>query len=268
MPITKKDFLDIKYKVITLMGMSGVGKTHLSLMLDGHGWRHYSCDLEIGKRILNAEIEHTLNEKNNVSADDLSQLSKYVGRLGDDSKGGLPYDEFKRRQIKYYKAECQAIAQLNNVVNHATRNGFTHTINDSTGSLCEIGDDRLMEFIDENSLIVYIKATPEEEEKVLHRAQDYPKPMFFSPEKFDSWVNAYSIENDLRPEEFDPDSFSRWVFPKLFKNRLPKYQAIADKYGVTIPSEAFQGVANSEDFLKIILHYLPETYDEIKKPTL
>ncbi len=266
MPITKQDFLDIKYKVITLMGMSGVGKTHLSLMLDGHGWRHYSCDLEIGKRILGQEIEQTLNEKNRVTADDLSQLSHYVGRLGDSEKGGLPYDEFKRRQIEYYKAECKSLGQLHHVINNATRNGFTHTINDSTGSLCEIDDNRLMEFIDENSLIVYIKASKDEEKQVLKRAQEYPKPMFFSPEKFDRWVNAYSIENDLQPEEFDPNDFSRWVFPKLFENRLPKYQAIADKYGVTIPSEAFQGVNNSDDFLKVIIHYLPEAYDDIKIP--
>jgi len=265
MPITKQEFLDIPYKVITLMGMSGVGKTYLSLMLDGQGWRHYSCDLEIGQRILGKEIEETLGEKNKVKADDLSQLSRYVGRLGDTELAGLPYDEFKRRQKKYYDAECKSLGQLQHVVNHATRNGFTHTVNDSTGSLCEIDDARLMDFVDDNSLIVYIKANAEEEQEVLKRAQEYPKPMFFSPEKFDDWVKQYEAENDVEANKFDPNAFSRWVFPKLFKNRLPKYQAIADKYGVTIPSEAFKGVNTSKDFLEIIVHYLPETYEEVKQ---
>lgn len=265
MPITKQEFIDIPYKVITLMGMSGVGKTYLSLMLDGQGWRHYSCDYEIGARLLKTEIEQTLGEKNVVSADDLSQLSRYVSRLGDREKGALPYDEFKRRQKKYYDAECQSLGQLHHVINHATRNGFTHTVNDSTGSLCEIDDKRLMDFIDENSLIVYIKASKEEEQRVLKRAQEYPKPMFFSPEKFDEWVKRYAKEKDVEVEKFDPDDFSRWVFPKLFENRLPKYQAIADKYGVTIPSEAFQGVKTSNDFLKVIIHHLPETYENVKK---
>ena len=226
MPITKQEFIDIPYKVITLMGMSGVGKTYLSLMLDKQGWCHYSCDLEIGKRILGEEIEKTLGEPNKVTAADLSQLSRYVSRLGDIQKGALPYDEFKRRQKKYYDAECKSLGQLRQVVTHATRNGFTHTVNDSTGSLCEIDDAQLMDFIDENSLIVYIKASA---------------------------------------EEFDPDAFSRWVFPKLFENRLPKYQAIADKYGVTIPSEAFKGVATTDDFLKVITHHLPETYADVKQ---
>ena len=265
MPITKQEFIDIPYKVITLMGMSGVGKTYLSLMLDKQGWCHYSCDLEIGKRILGEEIEKTLGEPNKVTAADLSQLSRYVSRLGDIQKGALPYDEFKRRQKKYYDAECKSLGQLRQVVTHATRNGFTHTVNDSTGSLCEIDDAQLMDFIDENSLIVYIKASAEEEQEVLKRAQEYPKPMFFSPEKFDEWVQQYAADNKISAEEFDPDAFSRWVFPKLFENRLPKYQAIADKYGVTIPSEAFKGVATTDDFLKVITHHLPETYADVKQ---
>ena len=35
MPITITEFNDISHKVITLMGMSGVGKTYLSTMLAG-----------------------------------------------------------------------------------------------------------------------------------------------------------------------------------------------------------------------------------------
>jgi len=174
-------------------------------MLDKQGWCHYSCDLEIGKRILGEEIEKTLGEPNKVTAADLSQLSRYVSRLGDIQKGALPYDEFKRRQKKYYDAECKSLGQLRQVVTHATRNGFTHTVNDSTGSLCEIDDAQLMDFIDENSLIVYIKASAEEEQEVLKRAQEYPKPMFFSPEKFDEWVQQYAADNKISAEEFDPD---------------------------------------------------------------
>jgi hypothetical protein len=260
MPITKQEFRGIKYKVITLMGMSGVGKTHLSLLMDGQGWNHYSCDLEIGTRYLGHEIEQTLGEKNAVTACDLSQLSRYVGRLGDPAKGGLKLAEFKRRQIAYYQAECRSLQRLQQAVHFATRNGFLNTINDSTGSLCEIDDNMLLDSIDENSLIVYIKANEEEEKAVLQRAQDYPKPMFFSPEKIDRWISQYSAENGgVHPDKFDPDDFSRWVFPKLFQNRLPKYQRIADRYGVTISSDALRGITNEKDFLNTIIHHLPDT---------
>jgi len=34
-------------KAITLMGMSGVGKSHFSMQLAQWGWGHYSCDVEM-----------------------------------------------------------------------------------------------------------------------------------------------------------------------------------------------------------------------------
>lgn len=262
MPITKSDFNAIDKKVITLMGMSGVGKTYLSILMAKAGWHHYSCDFEIGTNFLAKEIEDTLGEPNVITADDLSQLSRYVGRLGDPDKGGLPYDEFARRQKAYYAAECAALNQLKKVVKQAHQDGVQNVLNDSTGSLCEIDDDVLLDYVDENSLIVYIQANEEQEQKVLKRAQEYPKPLFYSPEKFDLWVELYLKEKELSStEEMDTDDFSRWVFPKLFENRLPKYQAIADKYGVTIPSSAFQDISSEAEFLNIIVQHLPDEYD-------
>lgn len=258
MPIIISEFKDIENKVITLMGMSGVGKTYLSTMLRDDGWHHYSCDYEIGTTYLGQEISDTLNEPNKVMPEDLSQLSRYVGRLG---KGGLSLEEFKRRQKQYYEAECASLKQLKSVVSQAHQEGFTNVVNDSTGSLCEIDDDVLLDSIDENSLIVYIKANTEQEKEVLKRAQEYPKPLFFSPERFDFWLEEYMSDKGIaKTEEINPDDFARWVFPRLFENRLPKYQRIADKYGVSIPSEAFKNVQSAEAFLSVIVAHLPERY--------
>lgn len=261
MPIIKSEFSNIEHKVITLMGMSGVGKTYLSMMLGEQGWLHYSCDLEIGTRYLGDEIEKTLGEKNRITADDLSQLSKYVGQLGDPAKGKLDMKEFKRRQKQYYDAECQSLRELQDVVRQAHKDGYQHVVNDSTGSLCEIDDDILLDNIDDNSLIVYIKANAEEEKEVLRRAQEYPKPMFFSPERFDYWVSEYMSERNIsRTEDMDSDDFARWVFPRLFENRLPKYQRIAEKYGTTVPSDEFKNVKTADEFLEVIMRHLPDEY--------
>lgn len=258
MPITKSDFNNIEYKVITLMGMSGVGKTYLSCLLGQQGWFHYSCDLEIGTTLLGKEIEETLGEPNKIVAEDLSQLSTYVGRLG---QGGLPLEEFKRRQKKYFEAECQSLKNLRSKVKEANNQGFANVINDSTGSLCEIDDETLLDTVDEHSLIIYIKASAEEEKEVLKRAQEYPKPLFFSPERFDYWLEEYLSEKGLSAsDEMDSDDFSRWVFPRLFENRLPKYQRIADKYGATIPSFAFKNIKTEQEFLDIVVAHLPEKY--------
>ena len=264
MPITVPEFNQIDRKVITLMGMSGVGKTYLSTMLAEQGWYHYSCDYEIGTKFLGEEIERTLGEENRVSAQDLSQLSTYVGRLGSQDKGGLTLEEFKRRQNQYFRAECEALARLPERVRFAHEEGFKNVVNDSTGSMCEIDDRILLDMVDENSLIVYIKASAEEEKAVLERAIAYPKPLFYSPERFDYWLQEYFQEcKILNAEEIVPDDFSRWAFPRLFENRLPKYQFIADKYGVTIPSKAFRGVQSEADFLDVIIAGL-KAQDEAK----
>ncbi|HOO82430.1 MAG TPA: ATPase [Alphaproteobacteria bacterium] len=257
MPITVSEFNDIERKVITLMGMSGVGKTYLSSMLARQGWYHYSCDYEIGTRFLGDEIVQTLGVENTITRGDISQLSDYVGRLGNPDKGGMSLEEFRRRQNAYFNAECAALARLPERVRLAHEQGIMHVVNDSTGSMCEIDDKILLDMVDENSLIVYIKASPEEEKVVLERAKAYPKPLFYSPERFDRWLSKYEQEEGVEVvEDIDPDNFSRWAFPRLFENRLPKYQFIADKYGVTIPSEAFRGVESEAAFLDVIVEGL------------
>lgn len=226
-------------KKITLLGMSGVGKTYLSCLMAKWGWFHYSCDYEIGARFLRSELD------GDVSFENLSALSRYIGKLGNPDKGGLRLDEFKRRQKAYYDAE---VASLNEVADLSEKH--QKFVNDSTGSLCEIEDEKLMERLGNSTLFVYIKANEEDERAVLQRAQDYPKPLFFPPSKFHEWLEEYLDDQDVN--DIEPDSFARWVFPKLFASRLPKYQKLADKYGVTVQSSDLRSVQNEEDFLKII----------------
>lgn len=240
----------IKNKTITLIGMSGVGKTHLSLMLAREGWFHYSADYEIGTRFLREEIERTLGEPNTMTPDDISQLSRYVGKLG---AGRLSFDEFKRRQNQYYEAECSSVENLTDIVSQAHAQGCEYVVNDTTGSFCELARDDIYDHVGENSLVVYIKANAEEEKTVLQRAQDYPKPMFFPPNDLESWVEEYRmLQGVSSPDEFAPNDFAKWIFPKLFETRLPKYQALADQYGVTIESDTLRDIKTADEFLKII----------------
>ena len=50
MKFTIDEFRAWKNKSVTLLGMSGVGKTHLSMLLRSHHWFHYSGDYRIGTR--------------------------------------------------------------------------------------------------------------------------------------------------------------------------------------------------------------------------
>ncbi|MEM8833186.1 MAG: ATPase [Pseudomonadota bacterium] len=267
-------------RVITLMGMSGVGKTHLSLQLAEWGWYHYSCDPEIGCNIMQDEIiesvkrdvmaHHQLRAyvesgvlriKNNITPENISTLAAYLGkignptqgRLGKQSHGGMPLKEFKRRQQAYYEAECKSLLNIKERIKKAEEEGYSKFVNDSTGSLCEINEQEVLDYIGQNTEIIYIKASTEEEEEVVRRSIEYPKPLFYPADKLDEWLEEYKRkENVSSTDDIEPDDFSRWVFPRLFEERLPKYQEIADKYGRTISSREIKDINSEEDFLALL----------------
>lgn len=232
-----RDFLDSSTKSITLMGMSGVGKSYLSSMMRGWGWFQYSCDVAIGTQYLAAHIDEP------VHADDISAVSRFIAKPGD-----LPLAEFQRRQKLYYDAECAALARVPALA--AQHPKFVH---DSTGSVCEIEDEALIGQVGQASLFVYIKASTQEENAVLERARLYPKPLFYPPAQFKAWVHEYCQVFGVEDVDSLPaDDFTRWVFPRLFETRLPKYQDLAHRYGVTVQSADMHMVRSEDDFLALI----------------
>lgn len=254
MKISGHQYLQSKNKSLTLIGMSGVGKTYLSGLLENWGWARYSCDYEIGNRYLADQLKAHMS-----SPEDMGALSDFIGKLGNPALGGLPYDEFKKRQKFYYDAECLSVSGVAAAIENAKANGFHNFVHDSTGSLCEIMDDQLHEELGRQTLFVYLKAGEREEKLVLERAKEHPKPLFFPPALFDVWVNEYLKEKNLFSSDMiEPDDFSRDVFPKLFHSRLPKYQRLADLYGVTIPCSAFYEVTTPKGFDEVIAKALDE----------
>ncbi len=251
MKITSRDFLNSPNKSITLLGMSGAGKTHISCQLEDWGWHNYSCDYVIGDKYLKDE----LSDIGLVTADDIGALSVYLGKLGDESLGGFGLELFKERQKAYYDAEIAALEDMGRVMD-SVDGDFIH---DSTGSLCEVKDERLMQKIGEQTLFIYLKTDKQEEEVVLQRAREYPKPLFFPPEflavNLDEFLREFHING---VENIVPDDFSRWVFPILFEARKPKYQRLADLYGVTINASEFKNLKSSEEFVDIIAKALEE----------
>ena len=232
MKLSREQFLNKGMQAITLMGMAGVGKTHLSALLEKEGWHRYSCDFAIGTKYMKDELAAGM-----ISPDDVSPLSKFLGLLGNPAKGGLPMGEFRRRQKLYYDAECRSLDSVPGQI------GDGNFIHDSTGSLCEIEDAALVERLGMATFFVYLKADKSTEEMIIKRAVSHPKPLFFPPSQFDGWVREYLDEHGLSAaEEIDPPDFSRWVFPKLFRSRLPKYQRLADLYGVTIEASSLRDV--------------------------
>jgi hypothetical protein len=271
--LSVEQFRQWENKKITLVGMSGVGKTYISSMLRSAQWFHYSGDYRIGTRYLDESILDMIKSKamevpflnellrndwiyirNNIKVSDLGPVLSFVGKLGNPTLGGVELEDFQRRQDLYRQAEIAAMHDVPGFIEKAHNiYGYKHFVNDVGGSLCELDDPAVMDVIDENTLILYIQVTNEEEEqKLISRAQSAPKPLYYRPEFLLEQLDIYLAENNLEfAAQMDPDEFTRWVFPRLFHSRVPRYEEIA-KRGYTVTSQEVSAVKNEADFLALI----------------
>jgi hypothetical protein len=260
-------------KCITLMGMSGVGKTRLSNMLREADWFHYSGDYRIGTRYLDEAILDSIKEqamqvpllrdllrsdsifiRNNITFHNLKPVSTFLGMLGNPEQGGIGLSEFKRRQNLHRQAEIAAMYDLPSFMRKAKLiYGYQHFVNDVGGSLCELDEPGLLEFLAGHSLLLYIKATHADEEALIARAVSAPKPLYYREAFLDEQLAIYM---ELKQIEYvsliDPKDFSSWVFPRLFRARIPRYEAIAERYGYAVTTEELSQVSDEKSFLEML----------------
>lgn len=247
MKLTKSEFFDQPEKSISLIGMSGVGKSYISSKLSEWGWYNYSCDYLIATKYLADKVEGA------VSADNIVNLSEFVGQIGDPALGGVGLDEFQRRQKMYYDAECAVLKDLPESFQAAKGDNYIRLVNDSSGSLCEVEDDAILDAVGRETLFVYMEVDEKDHPAILGRAIAYPKPLYFSPDFFLALLAEFQeIYDAASVDDIDPAKFLGWAFPHLFTTRLPKYKRLADKYGVTIPARKFADIKSEDEFLTLI----------------
>ena len=273
MKLNAKDFKAWDNKCITLLGMSGVGKTRLALRLRKRHWFHYSGDYRIGTRYLDEAILDNIKQqamqipflhdllrtdsiyiRNNITVDNLQPVSSFLGKLGDPEKGGLPLAEFKRRQLLHREAEVAAMRDVPEFIAKAQAiYGYRHFVNDAGGSLCELDNPEILKVLAEHTLILYIKANEKDEQDLIKRAEDDPKPLYYREAFLDEQLAIYLREKGHGfVAEIDPDDFVRWMFPRLFYSRIPRYQAIVDQYGYTLSTDELKEVRDEASFLRVV----------------
>ncbi len=120
MKFTIDEFRRWENKKVTLLGMSGVGKTYLSSLLRDSQWFHFSGDYRIGTRYLDEPIMDMIKQqamkvpflkellrndwisiKNNIKVHDLGPVLSYIGKLGNPQLGGVELEDFIQRQNSY-----------------------------------------------------------------------------------------------------------------------------------------------------------------------
>jgi hypothetical protein len=279
MRMTSGEFLNWDRRRITLLGMSGVGKTTLANRLPKKEWFHYSGDYRIGTKYLEEPILDNIKRQamdvpflrelllsdsiyicSNITVDNLAPISSFLGKLGDPARGGLPLPEFKRRQGLHRQAEIAAMRDVPEFIDKAWDiYGYRHFINDAGGSVCELDDPETLKILAEHTLILYIRTTPELEQTLVERAARDPKPLYYREAFLDQHLPMFLEEKGYTSvEEIPPDEFVTWVFPYLFQSRLPRYQAIADQYGYTIDANAVAAVRDEADFIELVASALAD----------
>lgn len=273
MKFTVEEFRAWKHKKVTLLGMSGVGKTYLSTMLRDSQWFHFSGDYRIGTRYLDESILDMIKQqamqvpflknllrndwiyiRNNIKVHDLGPVLSFVGKLGNPELGGVELDDFVKRQAEYRDGEIATMYDVPGFIEKAQNiYGYEHFVNDVGGSLCELDEPGVLETLAEHTLILYIQVTNKaEEDKLIARAQSAPKPLYYRADFLQEQLAIYLAENKLQyAAQMDPDEFTRWIFPRLFHSRIPRYEEIAQQ-GYTVTSEEVGNVKNEVDFLRLL----------------
>jgi hypothetical protein len=273
MEFNPQQFLSTEHKRITLLGMSGVGKTRLASILRKSDWFHYSADYRIGTHYLDEAILDNIKIQamqvpflrdllqsdsiyicNNITVDHLKPVASFMGKLGNPEQDGLSLDEFKRRQHLHRDAEIAAMNDVPIFIQKAQNiYGYKHFINDAGGSACELDDPAVIETLARHTLILYIQASKQDEIKLIQRAENDPKPLYYREAFLDEQLEIYMSENNLPYIALiNPDEFVRWVFPRLFHSRIPRYEAIAKEYGYTISTDELAKVQTENDFVNLI----------------
>ena len=270
-------------KRIMLFGMSGLGKTHVSSMLREAGnWFHYSVDYRIGTRYMGEHIADNFKREamkvpllrellmtdsvhigSNIAFDNLAPLSTYLGKPGDPAKGGLPWEEYLRRQEQHRAAETAAMLDTAHFIRRAGElYGYDHFVCDTSGSVCEIVDpadpaDPVLSALSDTLLMVWIEGSDAHTQELVRRFDRAPKPMCYQREFLDAAWAAYLSEAGLAPDTVDPDAFVRWTYARALAHRQPRYRAIADGWGLTLHADDVARVRTEADFVDLVARAFP-----------
>ncbi|MBO9412674.1 MULTISPECIES: ATPase [unclassified Ruegeria] len=273
-----KEWRDAERKKVLFFGMSGLGKTYVSNVLrDSGDWFHYSIDYRIGTRYMgeyiidNAKaqamkvpflrdllLSDSIYIGSNISFENLTPVAAYLGKPGDPAFGGLELSEYRRRQEQFRLAEIHALLDTEYFIDRAKRlYQYPHFICDTGGSICEWVDpddarDPVLSELSRQTLMIWLKGDEDHTAELVRRFDKAPKPMSYQPEFLTRVWEEYLAEQGCSATEVDPDAFVRWTYARALAHRQPRYQAMADNWGVTVTANDMHSVRDAGDFDELI----------------
>ena len=277
----KKDWIKSPNKRVSLLGMSGLGKTRLSNMLQStFNWFHYSVDYRIGTRYLDEFIVDNFKQEamknnflrelllsdsiyisSNLNFNNLSPLSTYLGKPGRESLGGINFEKYKKRQKQHREAEILSILDTNKFIEKSNDiYGYQNFVCDTSGSICEVvnpedPNDPLLSHLAKDTLIILIKGSKKHKEQLIKRFKKDPKPIYYNEHFLNKKWSNFKDEFKVSNSNVDPDKFTLYCFEELLDYRVPIYNSIAKNWGITIDADDISKVKNENDFINLVSRY-------------
>jgi shikimate kinase len=181
---------------LSLIGMSGAGKSHWAQKLAAAGFRVISIDDRIEKKL----------------APELA-AGGHRGIGGVAAWMGWPDEPaYREREKKYFECEVKSMGEALDEIQAAGEEG---TILDTTGSVVYTGEEicRRMQSL---TTVVYLEASPAEEDLLIARYLSDPKPVL--------WGEQFV----RRPGESTQDAIAR-CYPQLISHRKKLYARYAHR---------------------------------------
>lgn len=182
---------------LSLIGMSGSGKSYWAEKLAEHDFKCFYCDDLIAEKLVS----------------ELMQPDGTIMELGEWM--GFPYDTgYKERESKYLSAEKAVLSEvLNHIERHGNHSG-EHFLIDSTGSVIYTGE-KLLRKLRQNTTVVHLETPPEILEQMLTAYLSNRRPVL--------WRHLFSKAKN----ESNAGALAR-CYPKLLSEREHIYEQYAD----------------------------------------
>lgn len=179
---------------ISLIGMSGTGKSYWSKKLEKEGFIRFGCD---------DLIENKLEEQLKVLGfNGINDVAKWMGQPFDNQ-----YPATSKKYLSFEKEVMETILKTIESIEY-------NVVIDTTGSVIYTGED-IINKLKKQTKIIYLDTPFEVQQKMFALYIQDPKPVIWGDifEKHDNQTNKQSLQS---------------CYPKLLESRSKQYALLAD----------------------------------------
>jgi len=209
--------------ILTLIGMSGTGKSYWSKKLESQGFRRFGCD-----DLITAHLAKKLN----LSDMNLFNMHQWVGYPDEES-----YDQ---RAMVYLQTEEEILQEI--IAYLENSDPEENIVIDSTGSVIYM-PERILTSLAALSKIIYLDITTQDFDMMLKYYLENPVAIIWN-----GYFQPYA--NEDRSQTF------KRCHPKLIHSREEQYKQLAQ---LIVPATFHRSPETStKDFLSYIQSQIPE----------